>query len=285
MMNELLDVSKHIDPETRTTLVAVSTVMSSLSIENIVVGATARDLVLHLGHGTPVARATRDIDYAIQIDSWNSFFELKHELLKRSFLETKAEHRFNSPNGMPIDIIPFGNIERGNSEIAWPPEGNPVMNMRGFQEASASAARVLVSESPLVECRVVSPEGLALLKFIAWLDRSKELRSKDANDIRYLLSTYRSIKNIKEEIYSDTHAPYSELYEWDPDLAACRLLGTECRSIAFPETISEISTLFAENGRLVELVGEISDGRPGYNIQLLEAFADGLLNRKQPGQP
>ena len=156
------------------------------------------------------------------------------------------------------------------------------MNMRGFMEASASAEQVLISQSPHVECRVVSPEGLTLLKFIAWMDRAGELRSKDAYDIRYLLSTYLSIKNNREEVFSDANESYIQLYDWDPDLAACRLLGTECRSIASPDTIAEISTLFDDSDRLLELVAEISDGLAEYNLQLLEAFADGLLNRQEP---
>lgn len=281
-MNELLDVSKHIDPKTKATLIAVSNVMSNLSIQYIVVGATARDLVLHFGYGTPITRATKDIDYAIQIDTWDSFFEVKQELLKLEFRETKAEHRLISPAGMQIDIIPFGNIERGNGEIAWPPDSNPVMNMRGFQEASSTAECVLISQSPPVKCRVVSPEGLTLLKFIAWMDRPRELRSKDANDIRYLLSNYRSIKNNKEEIYNEANARYTELYDWDPDLAACWLLGKECNSIALSSTLAEINTLFADRQRLLELAVEISDGTTDYNLQLLEAFEDGFLNRREP---
>ena len=92
------------------------------------------------------------------------------------------------------------------------------MNMRGFEEASENAQKVLINKTPDVICPVVSPEGLMLLKLIAWMDRPIELRGRDANDIRYLLNTYYTIKNIREEIYNEAHISYMDLYGWNPDL-------------------------------------------------------------------
>jgi len=36
----------------------------------VVVGATARDLVLHYGHGAAIRRATQDVDFAIEVPDW-----------------------------------------------------------------------------------------------------------------------------------------------------------------------------------------------------------------------
>jgi len=279
-MNELLDISERIDLSSKATLVAVDSVMSSLSITYIVVGAAARDMALRLGYGTPTTLATKDIDFALQVDSWGSFYDARSELINVDFKATQTEHRLISPNKIPIDIVPFGKIELLDGKIAWPPKGEQVMNMRGFKEANENAQPVLISKSPDITCRVVSPEGLMLLKFIAWIDRPREIRGKDAGDISYLLNNYLLIKNVSEDIHNSSNEPDKAFYGWDPDLSAACLLGKECRLIAISETLADIQNLFDDDEKISLMVAEMKNGRPEINYQLLQAFADGLLERR-----
>ena len=135
MTNELLDLTGKIDKVTVSTLAAVNDVAAKLNLPYIVVGATARDMVLHYGYGAPIQRATVDIDFAVQVDSWKSFHDVTEQLLENGFTSTKTQHRLHCPAGRPIDIMPFGGIEeQGTAQIAWPPNGDHVMSMRGFKE-------------------------------------------------------------------------------------------------------------------------------------------------------
>lgn len=131
-MSTLLNLTGQLDSETVDTLSDVSDVATHLNIPYIIVGATARDLILHHGYGATVQRATSDIDFAIQVDSWTSFESLKQALCAKIFTATQAPHRLASSNRKPIDIVPFGALVQNNLTIAWPPNGDIVMNVMGF---------------------------------------------------------------------------------------------------------------------------------------------------------
>lgn len=277
-MNELLDLTGKIDTDTISTLSAVDQVTSALELPYLIVGATARDLVLHHGYGTPIRRATYDIDFAVQVESWERFYAVKDSLLTRGFVETRLQHRLKSPAERLIDIVPFGGIEQDNAEIYWPPNGEHVMNMRGFKEAIENAQLVLLRTSPELVCRVVTPEGLMILKLICWAERARELRAKDANDIQYLLTTYYSIKNIKVDIYEQDNIAETERYDWDQTQAACSLLGKACRKIVSEETFAEIQKLCdsANDKNIERIAEEMTDGSVDSNLKLLEAFMNGF---------
>ena len=49
--------------------------------EYVVIGATARDLILERGYNIPTTRATIDIDLGIEVEDWNQFKKLKDMLL------------------------------------------------------------------------------------------------------------------------------------------------------------------------------------------------------------
>lgn len=281
-MSKLLDLTNELDGITTATLCAIDEATTICSVPYIVVGATARDMVLHHGYGAPIQRATKDIDFAVQVDSWESFDALKDQLLSANFTETKTPHRLISSANMPVDIVPFGGVEQGNAEIVWPPNGNKIMNVMGFREAKDNAQQILISNNPNVICPVVTPEGLILLKLISWADRARDLRTKDANDIQYILTTYYSIKNIKEDIYSPENIAKTERYDWEPERAACSLLGKVCREIATDRTRIEILKLNDPNNdeNIWRIVEEMKSGTTEFNLQLLKAFMEAFTIEK-----
>ena len=93
----------------------------------IVVGATARDLLLFHVFGIPVTRATADVDFAVAMDSWERFSELRAALLASGhFREGKMEHRvylkaLSVKDEIPVDLIPFGGVAEADV-IHWPPD-------------------------------------------------------------------------------------------------------------------------------------------------------------------
>ena len=58
MTSTLLNIAGKIDPQTVALFETVSSAIADLDMPYVVVGATARDLVLHYGHGARVQRAT-----------------------------------------------------------------------------------------------------------------------------------------------------------------------------------------------------------------------------------
>ncbi len=70
-MSTLLNLTNKLDSETVATLSDVSDVVTQLNTPYIIVGATARDLILHHGYGAAVQRATSDIDFSVQLELRN----------------------------------------------------------------------------------------------------------------------------------------------------------------------------------------------------------------------
>jgi len=159
-MNGLLDLTDKIGLASMATLRSVHEIASNLKLPYVIVGATARDMIMHHGYGARIQRATEDIDFGIQVSSWNDFDALNEKLHQNGFNQGMQQHRFIGPENIPVDIVPFGDIESDNSEISWPPDGVYVMSMRGFQEAIENAQQFLIHKDPEVIC----PEGWSMLK-------------------------------------------------------------------------------------------------------------------------
>jgi len=244
MTNISLDISGKIDPRIVEVLGSVGKVLTELKMSYIVVGATARDLVLHYGHGADIQRATDDVDFAIEVPDWNAYNTVKNKLTAQGFSETKEQHRLISSTGTYIDIIPFGSIEEKQATIAWPPTGEVIMSTLGFQEACDNSEWIKVQSKPEIAIPVVTPVGMMLLKLISWTDRAAASRNKDAKDIAYLLSTYEVIPEVKESLYAKTHI--METYDWDITLAAACLLGQRARAIAKYIKVVMINALVKE---------------------------------------
>jgi predicted nucleotidyltransferase len=60
---------------------AVQAGAGQLGLEPLLVGATARDLLLVHVFEQPVRRATLDVDFAVALASWEQFEALKQELI------------------------------------------------------------------------------------------------------------------------------------------------------------------------------------------------------------
>ena len=280
-MSTLLNLSGKIDPHTVAVFEAVGRVIAELGVPYVVVGATARDLVLHFGHGAKLRSITKDVDFAIEVPSWSAFTVVRDRLCEEGFNATKFQHRLLSPEKMEVDIVPFGQLEDGASSIAWPPKGDVVMSVLGFQEACNNAEWIRIQENPRVDVPVATPSGMMLLKLVAWTDRVREKRGKDAQDIAYILDSYEEIPVVRDALYEAEKI--MEKYDWDQTLGSAHLLGEHASSIVSEDTRALISQLAA--GELGErnterLIDEMYTQRMGSqyerNRQLLAAFFAGF---------
>lgn len=282
MSSTLLNISGKIDAKAVALYQCVCEATTELAIPFVVVGASARDIVLHYGYGARIYRATGDIDFGIQVPHWSAFEALKQSLISKGFTETKTQHRMLSPSHVIIDIVPFGQVEDDNANISWPPDGDWVMNVLGFKEACDHAETVRIQDEPPVDIPVATPEGLTLLKWIAWMGRTSGERKKDAKDLIYLFTTYEKIPTIQDYLYNDQ--TLMNKYDWDMTLASAEQLGENVKKIASEQTVRSISALF--NGqhktlsieRLIEEMCENIEQQYERNETLTRAFITGFIN-------
>ena len=273
-----------LDPVRLEVLRQVDRVVRELALDYFVVGAMARDILLNGVFGLSAGRATRDVDLAVAVEGWPQFEAIKVRLVGTGAFvsdERAAERLYHRPasagRGYPLDLVPFGGVERPGNKIAWPPDGSVVMNVAGYGEALASAVPVEVE--PGFAVRVASLQGLAILKLIAWADRGTG-DPRDAIDLATLLRRYGAAGN-EDRLYG-TEIGVLEVVNYDLDLAGARLLGMDAGRMAAPSTRGQILALLDDPARLDRLVLDVARGlRPAQDAvgaagELLAQFKAGF---------
>jgi predicted nucleotidyltransferase len=278
------ELSKPVDRATAAVLRAVHVVGTALNHEFLLVGATARDLLLVNALGLPPTRATRDIDFGIAIRTWDEFTAFKDRLIaSRSFhADSRQTQRVYYKNAderweLPVDMIPFGPIASEEGTIAWPPSRDIVMNVAGFEDALRSSLRIRVEDDLVV--RVASIPGLTILKLFAWSDRGGE-NSKDASDLYTLLSTYADAGNL-DRLY-EHEVDLLEKVEFDVILAGAQLLGRDVARICETTPSRRIREALDGSRGAADLVSQMNRAhdpfgeRPQLAHNLLERFLWGV---------
>jgi len=241
----LLDLSGKLPPEQVAVFRLINQVAAREHVQFFVVGAKARDLVLHYAYGIPQRRATNDIDFGLLMSGWDGFDRLKRALAAtgKFIAHPHMEHRLLSDElSAIIDLVPFGEIENPKGVIAWHPDFTTRMSTLGLREAWQTSVRVRLAED--LEVAVASLAGLALLKLIAWDDRHYQ---RDAQDLGLLLSNYIDAGNA-ERLYGEQaeHADLLDDPEFDYEHASARILGRDMAAIMRGESRSIIERIIAE---------------------------------------
>jgi predicted nucleotidyltransferase len=235
----------------------VYAIARGLHIPFLVVGATARDLILYYGFGAAIERGTRDIDFGIKISTWDDFHKMSAGLITKGFVQDlQIKHRFHraDADGLPweIDIVPFG-FDEQSSEIAWPPNGDVVMTILGFHEALEHAIQVQIADD--TSLNVCSPAAMVALKLVAWTERAPANRQKDASDLLYLIRCYAKIPNVHDSLYSDG---LMERWDYDEHLATAEKLGADMIAIMSEATRTFLwSQLFNQQSMVKKLVRDM----------------------------
>lgn len=242
-----LTISAPIDEMAHTALNDVSALAKQFGIDYVLIGAKARDLILHHHYGAPVRRATADIDFAIYVQGWEEFRRIHAALLDRGYQQGRAPHELRSLNGCVVDIIPFGGVTDEDVNIGWPPEGVIEMSVMGFEEACHTAYRVHLTGQASLEVKVANLESQALLKLVAWTERIPATRRRDAADIAYLFQHYSRVDWDMGTLYEGKWAAILEENGYDIILTAMQLLGERARLIAAPDTLAHVSALLNDS--------------------------------------
>jgi len=249
LRNTQIDISGRLPTGLVEMYQAVEACAISSNIEFLIVGAMARDLVLYHGFGADIERGTRDVDFAIQVQSWKEFDELKVALSQVGFsIDDSAAYRLGyiDSDDMPweLDILPFGELVDDNNDISWPPDGDFVMSMLGFSEALITAWRVQIVENPRCIVPVANPTAMIVLKIIAWTERDVQLRRKDAQDVAYIIKNYEKIPQVYERLYV---GGLMEQCDWDIEAASSSLLGREIAQMISDQTRNYLLRNFVNN--------------------------------------
>ncbi|SAL52735.1 hypothetical protein AWB74_02403 [Caballeronia arvi] len=261
----------------------------ALGTSFVLAGATARDILMWHLHDRKATVATRDVDIAVCAVSWEF-----HEALIDLLIQTRrfARHptqqqkllytRGPEDHVSELDIVPFGQIEARPGELHWPPDGEVVMTVLGFQEAVDTAQPVDIGEGVVIP--VLTVPAFVLLKIFAWQDRRLK-KNTDASDLLFVLRNYFEAGNtarIFEEAMDQLEA-----FEFDVNLAAAALLGREVSDLAYPETLAALRGLLQSaetyetlrrdlEARAATILGGFVDDSDA----LLKAFAEEVLGKR-----
>lgn len=197
-----------------------------MAADFFLIGAAARDLMLRYGHNIEPVRQTEDVDFAVMLQDWDIFAALRTALIECGEFSERAGpsiHRLRHQSGLPLDIVPFGDIERADRTIAWPPDQHTVFDCFGAREAFNAAVSV---QLPLVvSLRVASIPALALLKVTAWQDRKQTHPGRDAGDLLLYLRSYMDCDNFDRAACE--HGDLFRVEDYEHEATGAQLLGRD----------------------------------------------------------
>lgn len=117
-----------------------------LGAEFFLMGAAARDVMLLHAHGVETLRKTQDFDFGVMVRDWGIFDALRQALIEGGEFEATsndATHKLrHKKTRYPLDIVPFGGVERADRTLAWPPDEHTVFDCFGMQEAMQASPQV-----------------------------------------------------------------------------------------------------------------------------------------------
>jgi len=282
MKDILIDISGKLDNSYIAAIKEIKKIADSLKIPFFIIGALARDIIMEYFYEIKAPRMTMDIDLGIRVSSWNQFDQLINTLeLSGDFKKLKERHRVIYKD-IIIDIVPFGSISDKNEKISWPPENEVVMSVIGFNEVYNNSTLVRLQNNPILDVKIPTLPGLAILKLIAWKDNYPN-RSKDAEDLLFIMKNYESA-GISDKLY-ETELQLLESEDFDIQIAGIVLLGKEMSKICKNKTIEYLRKIIdeetSENSKYNLIKDMLLTKRGDFNriLFLLRKLKDGIYNK------
>jgi predicted nucleotidyltransferase len=248
----------------------------------LVVGATARIILLEKVYGWPAGLGTEDTDFAVQVESWEHYDALCRQFEAAANVEPaqRPTKRFVARDGRRFDLLPYGGVEENYKEVFWPPDRDDVMTVRGFRGAMSDALVVNVNDD--VDVPVASPRGLLALKLFAWEERRRQHPGRDAKDIAYLLKHVERVVSL-ERLY-ESHADFVEAFDYEIPLAATAVFGLGVSALLDDEEQRFLAQLLDQESREEgDLVAELRRYMDQHDresaVERLRAFRVGLTKK------
>lgn len=290
MTSTLLDFSQKTDLVPLATVVqALQFVAQPLGIDYFLMGAAARDLMLLHAHNIAPSRRTEDVDFAVSVADWPTFETLRAALLGSGHFSErfeKAVHKLrHKASGLPLDIVPFGGIERPDRTISWPPDHHIVFDCFGAREAFAVSIPV---QLPMhVTLRVPSIPALALLKITAWEDRKHSHPGRDAGDLLLYARHYMDCDNFNRA--AQDHGDLFTSEDYDHEATGAKLLGRDMAALLDERSVGHVLSILvpqadtAGNLLLARQSGLAPDNARRLVGALCDGLTDNLRDKDMPG--
>ena len=235
-MEYKLDKAKFANDPLYDTLTALQKSLEQQNLRLYVVGACARDIAMKVLNVPASARRTVDIDIAIALDNWEMFDKVSELLQQNNFeKDSYAKQKFyykgeDGTNDYEVDVVPFGPLAN-NEVIGWPPEGNPEMSVRCFEDVMKDADTIIVDEN--VRFCIASLSGQFLIKLDAWIDRHLKT-DKDARDMFYIIDNFYWT-SIVDKFPPPEQVTNSDDPAFDDFVAGAQWIASELRSLLSDE--------------------------------------------------
>lgn len=225
----------------RQVVLAIQEILGEKAYDFILIGATARDLILDGQYNLGAGRVTLDVDFALYVPEWDSYAEMIKTLLASGrFSATKVMHKLIYNDNCEVDIVPFGEIQDENGEYTWPPDFIQSMNVAGFMEIKNQCITFQVEGEEII-IQAAPIHAIYFMKILAWNDR-KHKDDKDGKDQGFILSNYIALKY--EALYDD-YQDIVESEDWDTITSCARILGRD------------IAKLLKDNPKALQKTSEI----------------------------
>lgn len=278
--------NRPLDPGLLKVLRRIHAACRAQGLAYLLTGAMAREILLVHVHGLPPGRATLDVDFGVLVQTWEAFEALKMSLINAGdfVADRSVSHRLYAvPEivgvAMPVDLVPFGGVEAPRGSVAWPPKGEVIMDVRGYEVASRQTVSVEVCSGLVIP--LPSAQGIAMMKILAWKDRGSATQGRDALDLVELLERAEDILGL-DTLYDD-HLNVVEARDGDLRLAASQIFGAKTRLMAGIQLSDELAGILTA-GLRTSFIPQVLGGRgkgsdsDAYKaVQvIIEAFAAGL---------
>lgn len=236
-----------------------------LGVDFFGVGALARNVWYVSNDENP--RGTKDVDFGVYVSNSETYNKLKNLLIEKFSYVRISTNAFclMSPYGIPLDLLPFGEIEK-NGKVLIEGKGLVTINLDGFFETySKGLIEIEIEENRIKICSIPS---VVLLKLIAYDDRPS-YRLNDPIDIDSIIRHYPKLET--EMIWAE----YSFLYNDDSishEEIGIKVLGYE------------LSKVISENETLISRVISILDRGIELKSELAESMIQDTLNETIEGK-
>lgn len=282
MSNILFDISGKIDTSYIKALNEIKTVAELLGIPFFIIGALARDFVLEHCYNIKAPRMTNDIDLGIKVEDWKQFNNLIDTLIKTGKFKKIREKQRIRFNDVFIDIVPFGQISDNEYKISWPPEHELIMSMLGFDEVYQYSITIRLNRDPILDVKLPSLPGLAILKLLSWKDRYPE-RKKDVEDLLFIMNNYKDAGNFERLYDNELQLLVSE--KFDDKIAGIRILGRDMAKICSQDTLNNIKQILLEETEDQSKFNLVIDMMSSHNdfdetLYLLKKLKEGVFDIK-----
>lgn len=280
----MLDLSKtpteFVDPIARIVDAALHAAHELTPADVMIVGAGCRDILHHaLGH-TFATTATRDLDLALALSTWDAYRSLATAFPRVG--DTGIRFRIAD---VDVDLLPFGDIEDPVG-IVEPPARGETLSVWAFEEIYAASLPFALTSTTTI--RIPTVAGFAAAKLGAWLDRSHWRETRDAADLALILHWYAESADVHDRLYETPTGNVILLANaTDVPLAAAHLLGVDVLAVIGSSRLTELLARWPGNLDLLirELDLRTSPAWPHAaqrRLDLIESLTRGLTSDAVP---